>query len=55
MNIFITGGLGILGNSILKKLSNKKNKLIVYDRAKNFQRFNRIKKKGDGVCSREFD
>lgn len=46
MNIFITGGLGILGNSILKKLSNKKNKLIVYDRAKNFQRFNRIKKKG---------
>lgn len=45
MNIFITGGLGILGNSILKQLSNKNNKLIIYDRAKNYKRFLKIKKK----------
>ena len=44
MNIFITGGLGILGNSILKQLSNKNNKLIIYDRAKNYKRFLKIKK-----------
>lgn len=42
MNIFITGGLGILGNSIIKQLS-KKNKLIIYDRAKNLKRFLRVK------------
>lgn len=45
MNIFITGGLGILGNSILKQLSNKKNKLIIYDRAKNYKRFLKVKNK----------
>ena len=39
MNIFITGGLGILGNSILKQLSSKNNKLLIYDRAKNYKRF----------------
>ena len=44
MNIFITGGLGILGNSILKQLSNKNNKLIIYDRAKNYKIFLKIKK-----------
>ncbi len=42
MNIFITGGLGILGNSIIKQLS-KKNKLIIYDRAKNYKRFLKVK------------
>ena len=45
MNIFITGGLGILGNSILQQLSNKNNKLIIYDRAKNYKRFLKIKKR----------
>lgn len=42
MNIFITGGLGILGNSIIKQFS-KKNKLIIYDRAKNHKRFLKVK------------
>lgn len=45
MNIFITGGLGILGSSILKKISNKKNKIIVYDRKKNLNKFLKIKNK----------
>ena len=45
MNIFITGGLGILGNAILQKLSKKENKLIVYDRIKNLTKFNKIKTK----------
>ena len=45
MNIFITGGLGILGSSILKKISKKKNKIIVYDRKKNLKKFLKIKNK----------
>ena len=32
MNIFVTGGLGILGSSIVNKLLNYKHKLIIYER-----------------------
>ena len=45
MAIIVTGGLGILGNSILKILSKIEKKIIVYDRKKNFQRFQSIKNK----------
>ena len=45
MAIIVTGGLGILGNSILKILSKNEKKIIVYDRKKNFQRFQSIKNK----------
>ena len=45
MNIFITGGLGILGISVVKKLSKSKNKLIIFDRKRNYSRFKNIYKK----------
>ena len=44
MNIFVTGGLGILGSAIVNKLLNYKHKLIIYERKIKLKR-NSIKNK----------
>ena len=44
MNIFVTGGLGILGSSIVNKLLNYKHKLVIYERKSKLKR-NSIKNK----------
>ena len=48
MAIIVTGGLGILGNSILKILSKIEKKIIVYDRKKIFRDSKVLKIK---ICS----
>ncbi len=42
MNILVTGGLGILGCSILRNLSETKNNILVYDKKKNFKYFKKL-------------
>ena len=42
MNILVTGGLGILGCSILRNLSKSKNNIFVYDKTKNFKFYKKL-------------
>ncbi len=42
MNILVTGGLGILGSSILRNLSQTKNNILVYDKKKNFTYYKKL-------------
>ena len=42
MNILVTGGLGILGCSILRNLSKSKNNIFVYDKKKNFKYYKKL-------------
>ena len=45
MKILITGGLGILGNSLVKLLAkNKNNSIIIFDKFKNKKKFIHKKK-----------
>ncbi len=44
-NLLITGGLGLLGKSLVTFLNNKKNNIYVLDKSKNKRRNKRLTKK----------